>query len=258
MMRLLGFGLVATTLVLAANSAHADPCWSCWREVAAHTHYRSIEQFTGFECNDGFSPWAGHCGDRGHTPGNLTWMDWTGGLSESCDDHDHGFYGPNQGEWHGCTMDYSVWESWRQQVSTGSRWVGGVNRWWSAWQAELYEGDHSADQIASLGNRTIYMIDASGRLSDLDGCWIQQHIGTVNWGSFPLWSYIYYGDPYNLVPGATVGVQADGHAGTSCSPEGSMCNPQFCSDLQVGITLHCAYQSECGASPPPPRGPIEN
>jgi len=257
MKKLLSFSIFATILVLSAGSAHSDPCWSCWRQVAAHTHYRSIEQFTGFECNSGWTPWAGHCGDRGHSYG-LTWMDWTGGVSASCNDHDHGFYGPNQGEWHGCTMDYAPWESWRRQESTGGRWVGGVNRWWSAWPAELYEGYHSPDQIASLHERTIYMRDASGRLSDLDTCSFQQHLGWVNWGNFPLWSYIYYGDPYNLTPGATVAVQADGHAGVACSPEGtSMCNPQFCSDLQVGITLHCDYQSECYADPGPGGGPIE-
>jgi len=230
----------AVTLAVGASAAGAVD-WRCHRSVAAVTERRAFTQLTGFECGAsayafGIPLYPGHCGDMSHTPG-ATWVDWVAGVSESCDDHDEGFMGPYEREWHGCSIDSPFFRSSPLQRSESLRWVGGVNPNWSAWPWELYDGYYSDSQLAALNGATVYMRNASGQLADLDTCRHTQRFNWVEWGSFPVGVFIASGDPYD--PHSRVDVRAGGRADYRCSPEGDMCRPQYCSDLIVNIFLSC-------------------
>lgn len=265
----------AAVLLLAAGSAAEATQWRCYRNMAAFTEHRAITQLTGFECGAGFyappfgiPAWPGHCGDWSHTPG-ATFMDWVGGVSESCDDHDEGFMGPYDREWHGCSIDSPFFQFNALQRSDSLRWIGGVNRNWWAWPWELYDGFYSDDQLASLNGATVHMRDAWGLLADLDTCSHRQELSWLQWGSFPVGAFIASGDPYN--PYTRVEIHAGGRGDYNCSPPGDMCRPQYCSDLIVNIFLSCdavgggycgdgicdseewSYcWSDCGSLPPMP------
>ena len=137
----------AAALALAAFSRGAEATqWRCYRTVAAHTEHRAFTQHTGFECGAsfylppfGWPPIPGHCGDMSHTPG-ATFVDWVGGVSESCDDHDEGFMGPYNREWHGCSINSPFFQYSALQRSDSQRWIGGVNHYWSAWPAGCTTG----------------------------------------------------------------------------------------------------------------------
>jgi hypothetical protein len=176
------------TLAVGASGAGAVE-WRCYRSVAAFTEQRAFTQLTGFECGAsayafGFPVYPGHCGDMSHTPG-ATFVDWVAGVSESCDDHDEGFMGPYEREWHGCSIDSPFFRFSPLQRSESLRWIGGVNPNWSAWPWELYDGYYSDSQLAALNGATVYMRNASGQLADLDTCRHIQRFNWVEWGSFP-------------------------------------------------------------------------
>jgi hypothetical protein len=236
-------GISAATLILGAASSPATAGqWRCYRDVAAFTEHRAFTQHTGFECGGilfPFTPWPvypGHCGDWSHTPG-ATYVDWIGGVSESCNDHDEGFMGPYDREWHGCSINSGLFQFSALQRSDSLRWIGGVNPYWSAWPSELYEGFYEDYQLAALDGATVYMRDASGQVGDLDTCSHIQELNWVNWGSFPLGVFIASGDPYN--PSGLLDLRAGGRGDYSCSPQGDMCRPQYCSDLIVNVFLTC-------------------
>jgi hypothetical protein len=241
--------LSAAAVILCAGASTATPVdWHCTRDLAAFTERRSFTQYTGFECGAVYLPpfglpvYPGHCGDMSHTPG-LTFVDWIHGVSERCDDHDEGFMGPYDREWDGCTIDSPFPPL---QKSESLRWIGGVNRYWSAWPAELYDGYYSDYQLAGLDGATLYMRDASSQLGDLDTCSFIQEFNWISWGSFPLGAFISYGDPFN--PSGPLQVRVGGRADVACAPLGDMCRPQYCSDLIVNVVLDCdpVPSSYCG------------
>jgi hypothetical protein len=243
--------LSAAALAVAAGSSGVEATqWRCYRSVAAFTEHRAITQHTGFECGASFYippfaiPVPGHCGDISHTPG-ATFMDWIHGVSESCNDHDEGFMGPYNREWHGCSIDSPFFQFSALQRSDSLRWIGGVNRNWSAWPRELYDGYYSDYDLAALDGATVSMRGASGQLADLDTCGTKQVLNWVHWGDFPVGVFIASGDPYD--PYSRVEVRAGGRADYSCAPEGDMCRPQYCSDLIVNVFLSCdAVGGYCG------------
>jgi hypothetical protein len=234
--------LAALILGAAAWRAQAVE-WRCYRNVAAFTEHRAFTQLTGFECGAGFylppigvPVWPGHCDDWSHTPG-ATFVDWIHGVSESCDDHDEGFMGPYDREWHGCTINSGLFQWNPVQRSDSLRWIGGVNRNWSAWPWELYDGYYSDWQLASLDGATVSMRGARSLLADLDTCSHKQEFDWIDWGSFPVGAFIASGDPFD--PYSHVEVRAGGRGDYACSPQGDMCRPQYCSDLIVNIFLSC-------------------
>jgi hypothetical protein len=237
--------LSAAAVILCAGSSGAGAVeWRCYRNLAAFTERRAFTQYTGFECGAVLDPflgipiYPGHCGDWSHTRGK-TWVDWIHGVSESCDDHDEGFMGPYDREWHGCSIDSGLAQILGPvQRSESLRWIGGVNRNWSAWPAELYEGYYGDEQLAALDGATVHMRNASAQLGDLDYCSHIQEFNWIQWGSFPVGVFIASGDPFD--PGrGLLEVRAGGRADYTCSPEGDMCRPQYCSDLIVNISLTC-------------------
>jgi hypothetical protein len=83
---LLSLGLILIAILfLACVCPAGDPgLWECCRGPwSAYTTYRSMEGLTSFEC-------GGICGGDSHTQ-PTSWMDITGGISQSQEDHSDSF-----------------------------------------------------------------------------------------------------------------------------------------------------------------------
>lgn len=226
-------------LLLLPLAGHAQGYWDCYGTWDAWTTQREMRGDTKFECKGYISPWPAKCGDWSHSWGN-TWVDIVGGLSQSCQDHSDSFFGPRDGEWHGCLSGNPI------QISTGEKHVAGINQWWDRWPVSTYNGSYSPWTLNSYIGATFYMRDPFATVYDLDGCSILQDVGTVYWGNFPIQSQLVSGHPFDTAAGY-VTFEFSGSAGLSCSWLQDECQTVVCSDLHVRKQLSCYWMEEyCG------------
>jgi hypothetical protein len=258
--------MTAASLSLAASAAaqwDIQTYWECRRgSWSAYTNYRSMVGTTLFECGSGI------CDDSSHTQ-PTSWVDFTGGISQSQDDHSDSFFGPLSGEWDGC----AAWSS--NQVSTGVRWIESVNQGWDRWPTSWNWGQYWDQDISFLNESTDTMHSPYGSIYDLDCApgWIswlwggscpKNIVGTVYWDNFPVTAHLAAGSP--VATGTEWGYGSGyarwdlvGDTGVFCSTPASGCESVVCADLHVRSTFECTWTlyDPCQHIPPQMEIPSE-
>ncbi len=245
----LAAGLAAVT---AAGTARAQGApqgyWDCRRSYGAYTSERQMLGDTKFECLGAIFGGPGICGDGSHgSPG--TWVDIAGGISQSCEDHSDSFYGYFEdgdsapagagGEWNGCTIHYGAPYQTSPQVSTGDRWIAGINQGWDRWPDAFWSGMYSLWGCPSWGGGAP-MRGPFASIYDLETCVDKSIIGTVYWPDFQVNANVV--QEYDCY-GAAGYVKYDlvGDAGLSCSNPATWCESQVCADLHVRGSFECFF-----------------
>lgn len=262
----LSFGLILIAVLALAGPAFAQweiqTYWECRRGPwSAFTTYRSMEGMTIFEC-------GGICDDSSHSQ-PTSWVDITGGISQSQEDHSDSFRGPLSGEWNGCASYGS------SQVSTGTYWIEGLNQGWDRWPAYWAWGQYGMEDISFLNGSTDTMRNPYGSVYDLDCApgWIswlwggscpKDVIGTIYWDNFPVTAYLAAGSP--VATGTEWGYGSGyarwnlvGDTGVFCSSPANGCQSVVCSDLHVRSTYECTWTiyDPCHHIPPEMEIPAE-
>ena len=227
--------------VLSDAAADAPPvpagAWRCAvSDWSAETTVRTMEGDTQFECG-----WF-RCGDASHSQ-PTTWVDIVGGLSQSCEDHSSSFYGPEEGEWNGCSAEYGAVT---HQESRGPQPIEGLDQasdvWPTYWRdlASL----HAPDTLAArLDDHREPLANPFATVYDLDFCWIRQLIGTIYYGDVPVVSRRASGDPLRPDLAPEVVWTLDGESeGVHCSQIEDDCTNVVCSDLRVHATFVCTWE----------------
>lgn len=240
----LGF-LAATFCFAAAANAQWDiqAYWQCrhlgW---SAFTDFRSMQGVTSFEC-------GGACDDSSHNQ-PTSWVDFTGGISQSQEDHSDSFFGPLSGEWNGCSSSGT-------QVSTGTRWIAGINQGWDRWPTQWGYGQYWMEDISFVTGSTETMHTPFGSVYDLDciSGWVswlwggscpKDVVGTIVWDNFPVTAHLAAGSP--VVTGTEYGYGSGyarwnlvGDTGVFCSAPENSCQSVVCSDLHVRGAFECSW-----------------
>jgi hypothetical protein len=223
--------------------------WNCIKGGwSAYTTVRVMEGGTAFEC-------GGICGDDSHTQ-PTSWVDFTGGISQSQEDHSDSFFGPDSGEWNGCASFGS------SQTSTGVRWIEGVNQGWDRWPTTWFTAHWTASNLSSFNGRTAPMNSPYGSVYDLDcapgwlswmwgGSCPKDVIGTIYWDNFPVTSHLVDGDPVVADPTDPYGWgfakwELRGDTEAFCSTPANGCESVVCSDLHVRSTFQCTWVAPDG------------
>jgi hypothetical protein len=244
---ILALGLAAASCLALAqgHAAHAQQgYWQCRQAPwSAYTEYRKMEGLTSFEC-------GGICGDNSHTQ-PTSWVDITGGISQSQEDHSDTFFGPLNGEWNGCAASNST------QVSTGAKWMVGINQGWDRWPHQWGSGQYGMEDLSFITGSTGTMNTPYGSIYDLDCApgwisWIwggscpKNIVGTIYWDNFPVTAYLAAGNPvvsYDYGSGqGYVRWNLVGDTGVFCSIPEDGCQSVVCSDLHVRSSLECTWE----------------
>ena len=238
--------LSVLAIVLAAPSAAlaASGYWNCTKGGwSAYTTVRAMEGGTAFEC-------GGICDDSSHNQ-PTSWVDFTGGISQSQEDHSNSFFGPLSGEWNGCASYGS------SQTSTGAQWIEGINQSWDRWPGVWYSVRYLMANLSFLNGRTAYMNNPYGSVYDLDcvSGWIswtwggscpKDVIGTIYWDNFPVTAHLVAGNPVMANPrdpysSGFAKWELRGDTGVFCSTPANGCESVVCSDLHVRSTFQCTW-----------------
>src|SRR5262245_8127833 len=192
-----GLGLAST----ASAQWEIQTYWECHRAPwSAYTNYRGMEGQTLFECGGGI------CDDSSHSQ-PTSWVDFTGGISQSQEDHSDSFFGPLSVEWNGC-------DSYVSQLPTGVRWIVGINQGWDRWPAPWGSGRYRMEAISFVTGTHDTVRTPFGSVYDLDclpgwlswlwgGSCPKDVIGTIYWDNFPVTAYLAAGSP--IVTGTEYG-----------------------------------------------------
>jgi hypothetical protein len=237
---ILGFCL-SQTATAAINSGYTSGYWNCQKSGwGAYTTYRSMEGATAFECGGG-------CGDNSHNQ-PYSWVDFTGGISQSQQDHSDSFFGPVGGEWNGCAF------SGTSQVSNGYKPIDGVNQAWDRWPLGWYTSTYSDADISFWNDSSAPMRNPYGSVYDLDCApgWIswtwggscpKEVIGTVFWDDFAVTARLVAGDPVADVAGGYGYARWElaGDTGVFCSTPANGCESVVCSDMHVRSSFQCVW-----------------
>jgi len=223
----------------APDAPGPPPPAGVWRCVAsgwaAETTVRTMEGRTQFECG-----WF-HCGDMSHTQ-PTTWVDIVGGLSMSCEDHSSSFFGPEGGEWDGCSGEHGDGP---HQESRGAQPIEGLDQGSSIWPRYwvALAGDHAPAGLAALlDDHAEALAGPFATVYDLDGCLIRQLVGTVYYGDLSVVSRRVEGDPSRPDRSRTLAWSIEGASdGLRCSDVEGDCTNVVCSDLRVWSTFRCAW-----------------
>lgn len=221
-------------------SAYTSGYWSCHQGGwSAYTTYRSMEGLTSFEC-------GGICGDDSHNQ-PYSWVDFTGGISQSQQNTSDSFFGPFSGEWNGCASTGA------SQVSTGVKWIEGINQSWDRWPNAWWSSNYAGD-MTSFSNYSSPMRTPYGSVYDLDCApgWIswtwggscpKEVIGTIYWDNFPVTSRLIAGNPVPDVYGGYGYAKWElaGDTGVFCSTPANGCESVICSDLHVRNYFECTW-----------------
>jgi hypothetical protein len=177
-------------------------------------------------------------------------VDIAGGISQSAEDISDTFFGPLNGEWNGCTNNV--------QVSTGMRWIEGINQSWERWPQQWGSGQYFTDDISFITGSSgamnypfasVYDLDCiSGWLSWLwGGSCPKDVVGTIYWENFPVTAHLAGGNPvvsYNYgTPYGWARWYLLGDAGVACSSPENSCESVVCADLHVFSTLECTWET---------------
>lgn len=246
--------------VIAQAQWEIQTYWECRQGPwSAYTNYRSMEGRTSFEC-------GGICDDSSHNQ-PTSWVDFTGGISQSQQDHSDSFFGPLSGEWNGCAPSGS-------QVSTGVRWIDGVNQGWDRWPTRWGSGQYWMEDISFVTGGTDTMRAPYGSIYDLDCApgWIswtwggscpKAIVGTIYWDNFPVTAHLAAGNP--VVTGTGYGPGSGyarwnlvGDTGVFCSTPDNSCQSSVCADLHVRGTFECTWTSYDPCQHIPPHMEIPN
>ncbi len=256
----MSFGFAVGVVFLVGASAAALPrahaqgtpqgYWDCRRSFGAYTSERQMVGDTKFECLGSLFGGPGLCGDDSHSaPG--TWVDISGGISQSCEDHSDSFYGYFEdgdsapvgagGEWNGCTIYYGAPYQTSPQVSTGDRWIAGINQGWDRWPDSWWSGHYSV-WGCPYGAGSAQMRGPFASVYDLETCTDKEIIGTVYWPDFSVTGNLV--QEYDCL-GSTGYVKYDlaGDTGLACSTPASWCENSVCADLHVRGTFECFFVS---------------
>jgi len=235
---------VTTTMALALPatvSAQVQSYWECHRAAwSAYTTYRGMEGATFFECGGGL------CGDSSHTQ-PTSWVDFTGGISQSQNDHSDSFFGPLSGEWNGCAPNGT------SQSSSGGRWIESINQAWDRWPTLWGNGQYGDTDISFLNESTDTMHTPYGSIYDLDcapgwlswlwgGSCPKDIVGTIYWDNFPVTAHLAAGNPvFNGFGYGYARWDLVGDTGVFCSQPDTGCESVVCSDLHVRSTYECTW-----------------
>jgi hypothetical protein len=223
-------------------AAELEYFWDCTKSPwTAYTTYRSMEGWTAFECGGG-------CGDTGHSQ-PYSWVDITGGISQSQEDHSDSFYGPVSGEWDGCALQGS------HQESTGVRNIVGLDESWDRWPLGFRSVRIDQNDISFLNGSSWPMRTPFASVYDLDCApwigWIwggscpKDIIGTIYWGDFPVTARLLSGNPvaheFQAFGGANWILEGD--ALVACSAPENGCQSVVCADLHVRANFQCTRKA---------------